>query len=146
LLQFGATQDYARSRFLACRQCWIDLDIVPPKTSVGQGMTTEPESLVLQLLRALRGDLAKLDAKPDKTRSELKSEFKTRLRLRGETNSLRADLASDMLAFHKQTGEQIEDLRQTILDYHSAVAKQAFSAATSMPLAPTQRKIARDGA
>jgi hypothetical protein len=46
-------------------------------------MTTEPESLVVQLLRALRGDLAKLDAKLDETRSELKSEFKTRLRLRG---------------------------------------------------------------
>jgi hypothetical protein len=101
----------------------------------------------------LRGDLAKLDAKLDETRSELKSEFKTRLRLRGETNSLRANLASDMLAFHKQTGtlqkqisEQIEDLRRTILDYHSVVTRQAFSAATSMPLAPTQRKIARDGA
>jgi hypothetical protein len=79
------------------------------------------------------------------------------MRLRGETNSLRADLASDMLAFHKQTGEQIgtlqkqiseqiKDLRRTILDYHSAVARQAFSAATSIPLAPTQRKIARDDA
>jgi hypothetical protein len=40
----------------------IDLDILPP-TSVGQGMTTEAEGLVLQLLRALRDDLAKLDAK-----------------------------------------------------------------------------------
>lgn len=99
----------------------------------------------------LRGDLAKLD----ETRSELKSEFKTRLTWTGETNSLRANLASDMLALHKQTGEQIgtpqkqiseqiEDLRQTILDYHSAVALSQRR--PPCPLAPTQRKIARDGA
>jgi hypothetical protein len=104
-----------------------------------------------------RGDLAKLDAELDETRSELKSEFKTRLRLRGETNSLRADLASDMLTFRTQTGEQIgtlqkqisehiEDIRQNVLDYHSAVVRQAFAAATSTSLAPTQRRIARDGA
>jgi hypothetical protein len=82
----------------------IDLDIRSPENQRGPGMTTEPEGLVLQLLRALRGDLAKRDAKLDETRSELKAEFKTRFR--GETNSLRADLASDMLVFHEQTSEQ----------------------------------------
>ena len=87
-------------------------------------MTTEPENLVLQLLRGLRSDMVKLDVKLDETRAELKAEFKAELR--AEINSLRADVASDMLKFQKQTGEQIEGLRQMVVQYHSSVVGHGF--------------------
>jgi hypothetical protein len=79
-------------------------------------MSDEPETLVLQLLRGLRSDMA-----------ELKAELKA------EINSLRAGVASDMLtqqsqilALQKQTGEQIEGLRQTVVQYHSSVVGHGF--------------------
>jgi hypothetical protein len=79
-------------------------------------MSDEPENLVLQLLRGLRSDMA-----------ELKAELKA------EIHSLRADVASDMLtqqnqilALQKQTGEQIEGLRQTVVQYHSSVVGHGF--------------------
>ncbi len=78
-------------------------------------MTTEPENLVLQLLRGLRGDVAKM-------RAEFQAD------LRAEINSLRADVASDMLnlqtqitTLQMQTSQQIEGLRQTVVQYHSSV-------------------------
>ncbi len=78
-------------------------------------MSDEPENLILQLLRGLRGDIAKLDAKIDDSKAELKAE------LRSEIKSLRADVASDMLAMEKRTQEQIVGLRRTVVAYHSAV-------------------------
>ena len=108
-------------------------------------MTTEEENLALELIRGLRGDVAQLDARLEETRLELKAEFQTQLR--GGTNSLRADmLAFQIATLQKQISEQLEDLRLTIVDYLSAVVRQALSAATSTPLAPTQRRIAPDGA
>jgi hypothetical protein len=83
-------------------------------------MSGEPENLVLQLLRGLRSDVAKMDAKLDETRAEFKTE------LRAEINSLRADVASDMLKLQKQTGEQIEGLRQMVVQYHSSVVGHGF--------------------
>jgi hypothetical protein len=76
-------------------------------------MTTEPENLVLQLLRGLRDDVAKL-------RAEFKAD------LTAEINSLRADVASDMLAMEKRTTERIEGLRQTVVQYHSSVVGHGF--------------------
>ena len=72
-------------------------------------MSDEPENLVLQLLRGLRNDMV-----------ELKAELKA------EINSLRADVASDMLTHQKQTGERIEGLRQTVVQYHSSVVGHGF--------------------
>jgi hypothetical protein len=103
-------------------------------------MTIERKNLVLQLLRELRSDVAKLDAKLDETVADLKVALKAELR------SLRADLASDMLAFHRQTSEQIGGLRRTVVDYHSTIVGHAFSSATSTCSTPAQRRIARGGA
>jgi hypothetical protein len=72
-------------------------------------MGDEPENLVLQLLRGMRSDMA-----------ELKAELKA------EINSLRADVASDMLAMEKRTTERIEGLRQTVVQYHSSVVGHGF--------------------
>ena len=90
-------------------------------------MTTEEENLALKLIRGLRGDVAKLDAKLEETRLELKAE------LRGEMNSLRADLASNIRAFCRRTGEQIEEIRQTVVHYHAAAVGQASSSTPSRP-------------
>jgi hypothetical protein len=79
-------------------------------------MTTEPENLVLQLLRGLRSDMVKIDVKLDQTKAELTAEI----------NSLRADVASDMLATEKRTSERIEGLRQTVVQYHSSVVGHGF--------------------
>jgi chromosome segregation ATPase len=81
-------------------------------------MSNEPESLVLQLLRGIRADIARLDTKIDETKTELRSEI----------NSLRADVASDfvavraeMAAMRKETQEQISGLRRAVIEYHSSV-------------------------
>jgi hypothetical protein len=80
-------------------------------------MANEPDNLVLQLLRGIRADMA--------TKSELTE-------LRAELNSLRADVASDLMAMqakadaeHKATRdavrEQISGLRREVFEYHSSV-------------------------
>jgi len=85
-------------------------------------MSGEPENLVLELLRGLRGDLGRVDAKLDDTKAELKSDI----------NSLRADVASDLATMQarndaehkvtrKQVGEQIDGLRRAVVEYHSVV-------------------------
>jgi outer membrane protein TolC len=73
---------------------------------------TEPESIVLKLLREMRAematkdDIARLDAKIDDTRSEVRS--------------LAADVASDMLTLENRLGEQIAALRRAVMEYHSS--------------------------
>jgi len=89
-------------------------------------MSEEPENLVLQLLRGIRGDVAKLDAKVDETKAELKAEFKAdiaslRSEIASDMKSLRADVASDMLRMEKDTRDQIVGLRRAVIEYHSAV-------------------------
>ena len=84
----------------------------------------EPESLVLEILRGLRKDLG--DVKNDirenlATKEDISS-------LRSEMNSLRADVASDLLlareesrSMQKETREQIVGLRRAVIEYHSTV-------------------------
>jgi hypothetical protein len=84
-------------------------------------MANEPENLVLELLRGIHADMA--------TKSELaglKAESKADIGdLRAEVQSLRADVASDLLAMeakaeveHKATREQIVGLRRAVVEYH----------------------------
>ena len=78
-------------------------------------MNKEPENLVLELLRNIRADIARLDdkigVKVDGAKSALRSEMNE---LRSEMNSLRADVAADFLALRKETGEQIQGNRLKI--------------------------------
>lgn len=85
-------------------------------------MSNGPENLVLELLRNIRADIARLDEKIDVKVDGAKNE------LRAEINSLRADVASDFVvmsaridAVGKETGEQIAGLRRAVVEYHSAV-------------------------
>ena len=81
---------------------------------------SEPESLILQLLRQMRAELGEV-------RAEVK-EFATKsdveglgAELRAEMNSLRADVASDILTTRKELSEQIVGLRRAVIDYHTSV-------------------------
>lgn len=82
------------------------------------GLSPEPENLVLELLRSIRADVAGVDKKIDDTKSDLRSEIR----------SLRADVASDLLATNaridaarKELGEQISGLRRAVVEYHAVV-------------------------
>ena len=85
-------------------------------------MSSEPDNLVLQLLRDMRADMAGM-------RTELKGDIKElRAELKADIHSLRADVASDLLAMdarqsaeHKQTREQIVGLRRAVVEYHTSV-------------------------
>jgi Mg2+ and Co2+ transporter CorA len=78
-------------------------------------LSGEPESLVLELLRKIRADVARVDEKIDSKVDSVKAE------LRSEIQSLRADVAADFLVVHKEMGEQIAGLRRAVVEYHSAV-------------------------
>ncbi len=83
-------------------------------------MADQPESLVLQLLRGIRADMA--------TKAEFAAVKADLGDLRTEVHSLRADVASDLAAMqakadaeHKATRDQIAGLRRAVVEYHSVV-------------------------
>jgi hypothetical protein len=78
----------------------------------------EPDNLVLQLLREMRGEMAGMRAEMHGIRDDLRSEI----------HSLRADVASDLHlldakidATRKDLSNQIVGLRRAVVEYHSAV-------------------------
>jgi len=80
---------------------------------------SEPESLVLQLLRGIREDIGRLDKKIDDQGDALRSEMHSLgTELRSEMHSLRADVASDLMSVEKRLGEQIVGLRRAVMEYH----------------------------
>ncbi len=87
-------------------------------------MSTEPESLILRMLRDMRAEMAtKSDiAELKSDMAELKSELKS------DMHSLRADVAADFIAVRKvfiavrkEFGEQISGLRRAVIEYHASV-------------------------
>ena len=72
-------------------------------------MSSEPESLILQMLREMRADIAKSATKDDI--ADLKSDM----------HSLRADVAANFIAMRKEVGEQIVGLRRAVREYHTSV-------------------------
>jgi len=78
-------------------------------------LSPAPESLVLELLRNIRADIARVDEKVD---TKVDAAI---LDLRSEIQSLRADVAADFVAVRRDLGEQIVGLRRAVVEYHSAV-------------------------
>ncbi len=82
-------------------------------------MSDEPENFTLALLR-------KIDAKVDGLRDEVSDIRKVMATksdiadVRSEINSLRADVASDMLTLEKRLSDQISGLRRSVMEYHSS--------------------------
>ncbi len=68
---------------------------------------SEPESLILELLRQMRAEMA---TKADLANLVTKPEFSAQL------TSLRADVAADILRTRKEVSEQIVELRRAVID------------------------------
>ena len=87
-------------------------------------MTEEPASLILELLRQMRAELA-TKAGLNSLRSDvgvIKSDMDAlRSELKSDMHTLRADVAADFLSTRKELGEQIVGLRRTMIEYHTSV-------------------------
>jgi hypothetical protein len=84
---------------------------------------SEPENLVLKLLREMRGDIG--DIRKDlATKSDvagLKAELKNDIAdVRSEVKSLRADVASDFITVEQRLGDRIAHLNRAVIEYHSS--------------------------
>ncbi len=80
-------------------------------------MTEEPESVMLDLLRQMRAELG--DVRTDV--GQVRADMATKSELRAEINSLRADVAADLLSNRKELSEQIVGLRRAVVEYHTSV-------------------------
>ena len=76
-------------------------------------MAEQPENIVIEHLRGLRKDIGDI-------KSEVQT-LKAEMATKSDLHSLRADVASDMLAMERETREQIVGLRRAVVEYHSAV-------------------------
>jgi hypothetical protein len=79
-------------------------------------MANEPENLTVQLIREI---MALMVTKEDLARLATKEDL-ARLVTKLDVNSLRAAIASDMRLLCKDLSDQIEGLRRTVVEYHSA--------------------------
>jgi hypothetical protein len=83
-------------------------------------MSSEPESLMLQLLRQMCAEIGDLRNQV----TDMRAVMATRddiAEVRSEMQSLRADVASDLLVMRKETSDQIAGLRRAVVEYHTSV-------------------------
>ncbi len=84
---------------------------------------SEPENLVLVLLREIRAEMA-TKKEVASLRSELKNDiagvWSEVADVRSEVKSLRADVASDMMDMEKRLGDRITHLNRAVMEYHSS--------------------------
>lgn len=80
---------------------------------------TEPENIVLQLLREMRSDMSEMRSDMLEMRSVMATKSDI-AEVRSEINSLRSDVASDMAALEKRLSDQIVGLRRAVMEYHSS--------------------------
>jgi hypothetical protein len=76
----------------------------------------EPDNLVLRMLREMREQMA---TKADLAGMEARLEERLESSMDAKINSLRADVASDLLLTRKELSEQIVGLRRAVVEYHS---------------------------
>jgi phosphoenolpyruvate-protein kinase (PTS system EI component) len=99
-------------------------DLRSARTSIKDEFVTEPENLVLVLLREMR---AEMKAEFASVRSEMAtktelSESKTGLaELRSEMRSGFANVASDLLDLEKRLNDQTKVLRRSVFELHSTI-------------------------
>lgn len=85
-------------------------------------MADEPDNMVLRMLREMReqmatkADLAGMASKANLDALEERLERSTDAKI----NSLRADIASDLVLLRKELGDQIVGLRRAVMEYHSS--------------------------
>lgn len=87
-------------------------------------MSDEPENLTVRLLREMRAEIFEMRGVVTDMRSAMATKVdlvELRSELKAEINSLRADVASDMLTSRKEVGDQVAGLRRAVVEYHSSV-------------------------
>ena len=72
---------------------------------------SEPENLTLKLLREMRGDVTDIRQNMA-TKSDIAD-------VRSEVNSLRADVASDLILMENRLSERISHVNSAVIQYHS---------------------------
>jgi hypothetical protein len=77
---------------------------------------SEPENLVLVLLRQIREEMA-TKTELAESKSELKNDI---AEVRSEVKSLRADVASDFITVEQRLGDRIAHLNRAVMEYHSS--------------------------
>jgi hypothetical protein len=79
----------------------------------------EPENLVSVLLREIRSEIAGIRRETGDIRSVMttKSDIAD---VHSEVNSLRADVASDLLDMEKRLSDRINHLNRAVIEYHSS--------------------------
>lgn len=80
---------------------------------------SDPENLVLKLLRDMRGEMAtKTDiAGVSDEIAGVRGEIAD---VRSEVKSLRADVASDLMTVEKRLSDRIAHLNRAVMEYHSS--------------------------
>ena len=78
-------------------------------------MTEEPASLILELLRQMRAELATKDDL-ESVRAEVSGVRSEVADIKSDVHTLRADVAADMLTTRKGLSEQIVGLRRAVAD------------------------------
>jgi hypothetical protein len=81
---------------------------------------SEPESLVLRMLREMRAELGGVRAELGEVRSDIR-QIRTDFATKSDLTTLRADVASDILSTRKELSEQIVGLRRAVMEYHTSV-------------------------
>ena len=76
-------------------------------------MSTEPESLMLRLLRDMRAEIGEMRAEMA-TKSDLQS-------LRADVASDIARVEADIKSTRRDVGDQIVGLRRAVMEYHTSV-------------------------
>ena len=72
---------------------------------------SEPENLTLKLLREMRSDVTDIRQNMA-TKSDIAD-------VRSEVNSLRADVASDLILMENRLSERISHVNSAVIQYHS---------------------------
>ncbi len=80
---------------------------------------SEPENLVLLLLREMRGEIGGIRTDMA-TKSELADVKNDITDVRSEVKSLRADVASDLISVEQRLIERISHLNRAVMEYHSS--------------------------
>lgn len=75
-------------------------------------MSTEPDNLVLHLLREMREEMA--------TKSDIAA-LRAEMATKQELAELRSEVTMKLTDTRKELGEQIVGLRRAVVEYHSAV-------------------------
>jgi hypothetical protein len=81
---------------------------------------SEPESLILQILRQMRAELGYVRSELGEARSDI-SKIRADFATKSDLSTLRADVAADILSTRKELGEQIVGLRRAVIEYHTSV-------------------------